>query len=52
MLNQVGPICRKPGDDGDGEDPDAGELKSLVKRMVIQRQQSADEADEDSDFSD
>lgn len=52
MLNQVGPICRRAGDDGEGKDPDAGDLKNLVKRMVLQRQQAADEADEDSDFSD
>ena len=51
MLNQVGPICKRGDGDNEGGEPQMHELKSLVKRLVLQRQQAAD-ADDESDFSD
>jgi hypothetical protein len=47
-LNQEGDICRDQSQVGDA--PEEQEMRQLVKRVVLQRQQEVD--DEDSDFSD
>lgn len=48
VLNQEGDICRADGDEAASHED--REVRQLVKRVVLQRQQDAD--DEDSDFSD
>ena len=48
VLNQVGPIC-KLADDADSQEPEMHELKSLVKRIVLQRQQAHDDDEESFD---
>jgi hypothetical protein len=46
VLNQEGDICRKEGTDA--VDLEEHEMRRLVKRVVLQRQQGVD--DEGSDF--
>ena len=48
VLNQEGEICRTDGEAA--AEQEEREVRQLVKRVVLQRQQDAD--DEDSDFSD
>jgi hypothetical protein len=53
VLNQEGSICREEegsGAEAAGGDPQEREVRQLVKRVVLQRQQDRD--NEDSDFSD
>ena len=46
VLNQEGDVCRQEGQTG--ADAEQDEMRQLVKRVVLQRQQSLD--DENSDF--
>lgn len=49
VLNQIGDICRRPGEEEGNGDNGVQDLRGLVKRVVLQRQKQLDE-DEDSDF--